>query len=500
MNSRKYPAVPSPAGLIPAPAPAPVFKALAAAGLLTPFVAHGATITVNTTAVESGSVCTLRDAARNINDPGTAYGVCTPATAGSANTIVFGPSAAGTITYANTEDYGGAVTFTPRNDLTITGPGATVLGITCNSANTYFESALTVYPMTGNVAANVSISGLTIRDCTVAGAAVIVGGYYVAAPVNATLSDMVIVRNVADGKSSRGGMFFDLLNTATVDRTTIADNIGFIAGGIGTNGVNSLTVKNSTISGNFSDYDYSAIASVDGYTSLDNVTVSGNTNKGGPGAVGVNAAYGFDILHSTIVNNTGGATHAGLVVIDYNDSKRSVRKAVVAQSKLDNSIVCGNGPQSDIWPNANVSANFNLLGVIYPNTYSVTGIGNVTGCTAGALSGWIGPLTNNGGPTATHKLLKVPGNPAINSGDPAFSGVPNDQRGVAPRISEGRTDMGAVEFVQALDGPIAPTVVPTTGAVGLGALSVALAALGLRRRRQQLQAEAAAQDGQQTEK
>ena len=127
---------------VEAPAPAPVFKALAAAGLLTPFVAHGATITVNTTAVESGSVCTLRDAARNINDPGTAYGVCTPATAGSANTIVFGPSAAGTITYANTEDYGGAVTFTPRNDLTITGTtGPIVLPVTYSNFTARFTEA-----------------------------------------------------------------------------------------------------------------------------------------------------------------------------------------------------------------------------------------------------------------------------------------------------------------------------------------------------------------------
>ncbi|MEM7315508.1 MAG: choice-of-anchor Q domain-containing protein, partial [Planctomycetota bacterium] len=54
----------------------------------------------------------------------------------------------------------------------------------------------------------------------------------------------------------------------------------------------------------------------------------------------------------------------------------------------------------------------------------------------------IGPLQNNGGRTRTHDLLS--GSPAINAGDPAFSGLAFDQRG-ATRIRGGRLDIGALE-------------------------------------------------------
>jgi hypothetical protein len=55
----------------------------------------------------------------------------------------------------------------------------------------------------------------------------------------------------------------------------------------------------------------------------------------------------------------------------------------------------------------------------------------------------LGPLADNGGTTETHLLLV--GSPAINAGDPAFAPPPNtDQRG-APRVVEGRIDIGAVE-------------------------------------------------------
>jgi hypothetical protein len=67
----------------------------------------------------------------------------------------------------------------------------------------------------------------------------------------------------------------------------------------------------------------------------------------------------------------------------------------------------------------------------------------------GILDPRLAPLTNNGGPTATHALLED--SPAIDSGNPAavagVGDVPrHDQRG-APfvRVAGGRVDMGAIE-------------------------------------------------------
>src|SRR5437660_11089884 len=70
----------------------------------------------------------------------------------------------------------------------------------------------------------------------------------------------------------------------------------------------------------------------------------------------------------------------------------------------------------------------------------------------------LGPLQDNGGSTFTHALL--PGSPAINAGDPAFTPPPFfDQRGLGfDRIVNGRLDIGSFE----VQGPtLTPTPTPT---------------------------------------
>src|SRR5437870_11759667 len=70
----------------------------------------------------------------------------------------------------------------------------------------------------------------------------------------------------------------------------------------------------------------------------------------------------------------------------------------------------------------------------------------------------LGPLQDNGGSTFTHALL--PGSPAINAGDPAFTPPPFfDQRGLGfDRIVNRRLDIGSFE----VQGPtLTPTPTPT---------------------------------------
>lgn len=70
----------------------------------------------------------------------------------------------------------------------------------------------------------------------------------------------------------------------------------------------------------------------------------------------------------------------------------------------------------------------------------------------------VGPLDDNGGPTMTHALLEVAGNPAIDAGNQAAcDDLDNDQRGEGfPRTVDGdlddtaTCDVGAVEL-QVLD-------------------------------------------------
>jgi hypothetical protein len=80
----------------------------------------------------------------------------------------------------------------------------------------------------------------------------------------------------------------------------------------------------------------------------------------------------------------------------------------------------------------------------------------------------LGPLQDNGGPTLTHALLA--GSPAIDAGDPNYTGPPfTDQRGFA-RVYNGRIDIGAFEFQ-----PV-PSTLTNTGSSGPGSLSQTLVA------------------------
>jgi hypothetical protein len=93
----------------------------------------------------------------------------------------------------------------------------------------------------------------------------------------------------------------------------------------------------------------------------------------------------------------------------------------------------------------NFIADYNLVKTL--ETATLTGPGNLIGADPQLL-----PLADNGGPTLTHSMAMT--SPALDSGDPAFTGPPQfDQRG-APfaRVSSGRIDRGALELARAVDG------------------------------------------------
>jgi hypothetical protein len=476
-----------------APSPAPIFKALAAAGLIAPFFSFGAVITVNTTAANGGpGLCSLRDAAAAVNLPGSNQGSCAVADASPlGNEVRFAANVVGTITYTDASplfSYSG-VEFSPQSDLTITGPGASTLGISCAS-NAVPVGSMLVFT---NTASNIAISGLGFNNCFAPGAPFGAAGLFVVdqpsmnAVNSVTLSDLVISGNTG----YVGGLAVSSTGVTTLRRLSITGNTGQVAGGAGIQGIfggADVDVQSTTIANNVSLGLYSGAAILTpGDISINNTTVSGNI--GGQTALGLLTDPGsqFGIRHSTIVRNaSGNATNYAALFFGYgfegevSKSVRSQSKALTVESGLNNSIVCGN-TSDDISGQGNVIANYNLIGTVNTTSLFLGGVGNVPGCTGAQLNNWLGPLANNGGPTQTHALLNVAGNPAINGGNPAYIGSPTDQTGINGRIGGGRTDMGAYEIVSAAAATNVP--VPTTGAVGLGALSLALAALGMRRRK-----------------
>ena len=239
-----------------------------------------------------------------------------------------------------------------------------------------------------------------------------------------TIEDSLIAANTESSSSSdacggpsaiagAGG----LLNggTAVVDTTSIWKN--------GVVNIGTFSLLRSTIS------DSSELA-INNYASLTlvNSTISGNSG----GAI-VNDLNPFgeqmsilDMSNSTVANNSGGGVVFGPPFY----------------STIRNSILAGNGTSD-------------CTGEFMSGDYNI--IQNITGCSFGVadhdlfhVSPDLGPLRFNGGPTET--MSPLTGSPAINAGNPA--GCKNsagdllhvDQRGFPrPEPRRGRCDIGAVE-------------------------------------------------------
>ena len=222
-------------------------------------------------------------------------------------------------------------------------------------------------------------------------------------------STLVLRRCTIRGNTTQlvdgGGVYVFFNTTVTVDATTIEGNTaGNVGGGIRSLG--NVTIVNSTLSGNTSTAWYGGAAfHTDGVMEMLNSTVTGNiSHPSGPAALFV-----------------GTFTSAG------------------ATLRLTNSIVAGN-------TSAGCFAGFFGSGtvVLASGGHNVASDGTCNLVATGDRPGTdplLGPLADNGGPTATHFLL--PGSPAIDAANPAVC-PPIDQRGVARPQGAG-CDVGSVE-------------------------------------------------------
>jgi CSLREA domain-containing protein len=274
-----------------------------------------------------------------------------------------------------------------------------------------------------------------------------------------------------------------------------------------------LNIVDSTIMGNTATNGGGVASSstqVAGYTLILNInrsTISGNSTLGStPGAPqtgnagGVLSAHGTSIIsNSTISGNLAGGTHSllgglggGIFNVALNlPSALSLVNTTLAENSglagggvgnlglgvpaavtVQNTIVARNtadparGPGCQNSGGAITSLGNNLEdGVSCPFTQP----GDLQN-----VDPLLGPLQDNGGPTATHALL--PGSPAIDAGNdlacqaPPVSGV--DQR-LVPRPQGTSCDIGAFEFA----APTAVTLGQLDVSSGPGGLTLALLAV-----------------------
>ncbi|MET0503213.1 MAG: VCBS repeat-containing protein [Candidatus Binatia bacterium] len=372
------------------------------------------------TAYNSGvpnGVCTLRAAIMEANNtPGGPHTVSIPA-----GTYTLTIPSAGTDSEA-----AGALKIAAN--MIIVGAGSSATVIDANGTVTTDRGFRILSGLT------VSITGLTLRN----GAPTRGGG----------------LTNIA------GGIYN--LGTLTITDTIVRDNNADFYGGIANGGLATLTLINSSVIGNSARGAAVSSGGIDndGTLILINTTVSGN--HAGVGGGGISNSGSLTIVNSTISGNTANTDAGGIWSFGTSPSV-SVFNSTIANNRSDNDL---NG--SGVGGGVNVLAGtFNFQNTVIANNFegallrdcsgTLTSNGNtlmrvvnctVNGATPIVANPLLGPLQNNGGPTATHALLT--GSPAINAGNPSgcrdqFGALlQKDQRGLLRTVGA-RCDIGAFE-------------------------------------------------------
>ncbi|MBN8279839.1 MAG: hypothetical protein J0M16_04455 [Gammaproteobacteria bacterium] len=289
-----------------------------------------------------------------------------------------------------------------NKNLRILGPGASLLTVRRSAAGG--TPAFRIF--------EIGVATVTLADLTVANGDALGGG------IRNSGGTLTVLRCAVTGNAGPegagiysycpGGCPGGPFASTTIDSTLVAGNVASAtAGGIENNLGSGMVIVNSTISGN-SAFRGGAIYSV--------------------------AHTTFTITSSTITGNQAADFGGGVV----SNVSLVIRNSIIAlnsaasQPNLSGSILTGG---------------YNVLGDVTGSGFSA-GVTDHVGVTASQLQ--LGPLQDNGGPTATHALLS--GSLAIEAGlgQPAL----RDQRGLArvvdslavPNASGGDgSDIGAYE-------------------------------------------------------
>jgi hypothetical protein len=290
-------------------------------------------------------------------------------------------------------------------------------------------------------------------------------------------------------------------STATINGTTIIENIGSGVVNYGTMNLTNVDIGANTAGGGFNYLTMTISESivhdnvmtpkagglwnVSGTLDIVNTTISGNQVTMWGGGLMNNQVATMTIVGSTISGNSADIQGAGI----FSEGELHITNSTISGNTAPEGAGIGNN--GDMWLSSVTIANNNPDGISSINvgtTYllnSIVADNMVTDCfgsgyiTQGhnldgdascslnpvmddliAVIPLLGPLANNGGPTFTHALL--PGSPAIDTGATGGDCPPTDQRGVS-RPQGPECDIGAYE----LEFGIAVGTVPPPGDGGI---------------------------------
>ncbi len=326
------------------------------------------------------------------------------------------------------------------------------------------------------IAHDVTLTGAGAAATIVDGTGLMTGTLVSVEPsATAVISGLTVQYGLADegygGGVTSGGAL-------TLMNAVLQDNSGGSAGGLYQFG-GAVTVINSVVSGN--DGDTGGMAVTNGGLTVMSSTV--NANSGSVGGIGVDNAA-LTLTSATVSGNSGGGILNGGVATLVNSTiggNIGIGLDNVGVSALYNSTVSGNSRTGILSEGhtpvslANTIVGDNIgpdcVGILASQGYNLLGSGD--GC-SGLVEGVdgdrvgldprLGPLGDNGGPTATRALL--PGSAAIDGGNPGGCMDENgraiaiDQRGLSrPDSVNRRCDIGAYEEQSPPPGVATP--VPT---------------------------------------
>ena len=275
---------------------------------------------------------------------------------------------------------------------------------------------------------NAAISGVTIENGNSAGGSV---GGGISNSGTLTLANSTLSGNYSvyqGGAIANSGML-------TITNSTLSGNSTHEQGGAIYNSSNAtLTITNSTLSGNSSDNDGGGIYNDAGTLAVTNSTLSGNSAISGGGIYSYSGT--FRMTNSTLSGNS--ADYGGGIAND-----------VHSAATLKSTLLASNAGGNCALFTPLTSAGYNLSDdATCSSAFTQTGDKNSTAAGLDPKG-----LQNNGGPTQTIALL--PGSPAVDAIPPASctdtngNPVTTDQRGVTRPQGAG-CDIGAFELVQAV--------------------------------------------------
>lgn len=313
-----------------------------------------------------------------------------------------------------TSTFGAGAGISGRDNSTLTLTNTTV------SNNTVVYDGGGIHLCCNNLTVNITNSTISGNQGEVEG-----GGFYYCCGTGGTIS--ITDSTISGNSTGFGGAIYSCCGDETfiITRTVISGNsaTGYTGGGIENEG--SITVVDSTISGNNASTTGGGIQNEWSMTVV-NSTISGNSASTGGGGIYSDGSDPLTVSNSTISGNsaTGGP---GGGIGSY--GKVTVRNSIVAGNNAASAPDVSSDRVGDF-----ISQGHNLIGDGTGST-EFTATGDLVGTGPSPIDPLLGILKPNGGSTFTHALL--PGSPAIDVGNPAAPGSggnacdSTDQRGVA---------------------------------------------------------------------